>query len=536
MRILIAGDSAPLGAGVCVNLYKYGFDVYLAPTLEAAARRLREPGIDAVLLVISQSGCPATKLFSTIRQLNRDLPMVVLSDVDDRQTALEFVRDGAQDYLVKGLVSEESLARCLEHAIERNRVSLDRQNSEMRMKVVLECSYDAFITMDGSWHITDWNGLAEKTFGWKKENAIGRSVSFIIPHHLQRQFLNNIKTYFSKPEGSFLKTSREIIAQRKSGETFAAEFGMFRIDREGQAVFCAFLRDVSEIKKSKEELEHLVHERTEKLRRSNEQLQQFAKVASHDLQEPLRAVQGFTNLLAIATKDKLDHDCVEFMDYILDGTARMKQLVQSILIHSQVDSNPSIDQSSDCNSVMDEVMTNLRSVIDESDASFEIDPLPKVAVERSQLIQLFQNLISNSIKYRGASAPVISVTAEKSSQDWVFSFRDNGIGIEQQYSERIFDMFSRLHPKGRYDGTGIGLAICKRIVTAYGGRIWVESNIGQGSVFVFNLPSAKVEKEVTMKKSIKLLLVEDTPSDVRLTQEALKSRICSMRWRWPPMA
>jgi CheY-like chemotaxis protein len=171
---------------------------------------------------------------------------------------------------------------------------------------------------------------------------------------------------------------------------------------------------------------------------------------------------------------------------------------------------------------MEEVLADLSASIRDTSASFEVDQLPDVAVERSQLVQLFQNLVSNALKYRGSEPPQIALRVEKNVNQWLFSLSDNGIGIDSTYANKIFDMFARLHGKGQYPGTGMGLAICKRIVTSHGGTIWVESEVGQGSIFLFTLPAVAKPRRTKMKERIDILLVEDTPSDVRLTQEALK--------------
>jgi len=525
MRILVMEDCRTAAQITCGKLFRLGFDAFAAPTMTQVAERLNQPGIDAILMDISRSDCIGLDSFDQLQALDTSLPIVVFSVHDDHAVALEFVRKGAQDYLIKGVTGDKSLGRCLEYAIERNRVRQAQRSAEECTRSVLEKSYDAFITMDSDWHITEWNGLAEKTFGWKRQEMVGQSFSRIIPHHLQKQFLSNIKTYFGKREGSFFKTSREIVVEHRSGKTFPVEIGIFKIDKDGESLFSAVVRDISKAKKSNEELELLVHERTEKLSQSNLELRQFAKIASHDLQEPLRAVQGFANLLAEGTKGQLDKDCTEFLEFILDGTERMKHLIQSILVHSQLNAAASINQATDCNSVVQEVVNDLRASIDETDTSLEIDILPEVAVERSQMVQLFQNLISNAIKYRSASPPLIDISSERSGHQWLFSVRDNSIGIEPQYADRIFDMFARLHSKGKYLGTGIGLAICKRIVTSHGGNIWVESKLGQGCIFMFTLPEVNQGSKTKMKDWIEILLVEDTPSDVRLTQEALKRSV-----------
>lgn len=192
------------------------------------------------------------------------------------------------------------------------------------------------------------------------------------------------------------------------------------------------------------------------------------------------------------------------------------------LLHSQIRCDETATPVSRCNSVIEDVLLGLSAPIKDTGAELEVGRLPSVGVDREQLVQLFTNLISNAIKYRGSQTPRITVKAKRIADKWLFSVGDNGIGIDPLYADKIFDMFARLHGKGQYPGTGIGLAICKKIVTSHGGSIWVESKVGQGSVFLFTLPVVSNKGESKMNKTIQLLLVEDTPSDVRLTQEALK--------------
>lgn len=548
MRIFVIGAHATPTVATCALLRQHGFDVAeWAPkpaaegvtyggrdgqadgsgdssadgSAQSLVQCLNEHLPDAILIEGLQSPCDMS-FFRTVQQASAELPIVVLSDHSDPAIAVEFIRNGAQDYLIQGLVSDGSLARCLEYAVERNHLALARHANEMRTQEVLEHAYDAFITTDSLLHVTEWNAAAERAFGWTRAEMLGQSLARIIPRHLQRQFMRNIREYFHNRDSNFLRPSREIIAERRTGQTFPAEFGIFRIDTGSTRAFCAFVRDITTFKRSKEELEQTVYERTERLLRSNEELYQFAKVASHDLQEPLRAVQGFAQLLALSGKGKLDSDSLEFIDYILDGVRRMTELIQSILVHASLTNGDPVGQRTDCNTVMDEVLADLRPAIDETRATFDIEILPDVAVEYSQMVQLFRNLIGNAIKYRGPEAPSISIGARKTMGKWLVSVCDNGIGIEPQYADKIFDMFSRLHSRGQYPGTGIGLAICKKIVTSHGGNIWVESSLGQGSIFMFTLPAIKEKRTKLMNNTIDILLAEDTPSDVRLTQEALK--------------
>jgi len=228
--------------------------------------------------------------------------------------------------------------------------------------------------------------------------------------------------------------------------------------------------------------------KAQELARSNAELEQFAYVASHDLQEPLRMVSSYTQLIMRRYSDRLDGDAREFMDFIVDGSARMKRLIEDLLAYSRVGTHGKELKPIDCETVLEKALVNLRGTIEDTGAVVTHDPLPTADADNSQLVQLFQNLIGNAIKFRGAAPPAVHVSAEERADVWVFIVRDNGIGIEPQYFERIFMVFQRLHGKAEYPGTGIGLAICKKVVDRHGGRIWVESQPGQGSKFCFALP------------------------------------------------
>ena len=231
-----------------------------------------------------------------------------------------------------------------------------------------------------------------------------------------------------------------------------------------------------------------LRQRTDELARSNSELQRFAYVASHDLQEPARTVASFCELLNDRYKGQLDDKAREWIGYALIGARRMRELIADLLEYSRLQSPPRPFAPTDCASVVAEAIANLRISIDEMRAEISHDPLPVVTGDASQLTQLFQNLIANAIKFRGNQPPRVHVSAECHGDEWVLSVRDNGIGIEPRHCQQIFDVFKRLHPEGQYPGTGVGLAICKRVVEQHRGHISVESEPGRGSVFYFSLP------------------------------------------------
>jgi PAS domain S-box-containing protein len=223
------------------------------------------------------------------------------------------------------------------------------------------------------------------------------------------------------------------------------------------------------------------------LTRSNEELQQFAYVASHDLQEPLRMISSYTQLLGRRYGEQLDGDAKEFMAYIVDGAARMKQLIEDLLAYSRVGTRGRDFQKIDSNASLSRALANLRASIEASGAQVTHDAMPEVVADGAQLSQVFQNLIGNAIKFRAAEAPRIHIGAQSNAEAWTFTVKDNGIGLDTQYTDRIFMMFQRLHNKAEYPGTGIGLAIVKKIVERHGGRIWVESEPGKGAMFGFTI-------------------------------------------------
>ena len=243
-------------------------------------------------------------------------------------------------------------------------------------------------------------------------------------------------------------------------------------------------KEIAERKQAEEKLKRYASE----LERSNQELQQFACVASHDLQEPLRMVASYTQLLAKRYKGKLDSDADEFIAYAVDGATRMQALINDLLTYSRVGTKGKDFKPIDCKTVLERTLDNLKKAVEESRAELTYEPLPTVMADDVQLGQLFQNLIGNAIKFRSEESPHIHISAERNEDKWIFSVGDNGIGIDPEFTERIFIIFQRLHKRRDYPGTGIGLAVCKKIVERHGGRIWVESKPEKGSTFYFTIP------------------------------------------------
>lgn len=279
--------------------------------------------------------------------------------------------------------------------------------------------------------------------------------------------------------------ARQLIQRR--GETFVSNRSAQELEQLGAALNEASLR-LYEQEQSLSAANEVLHNKTRELERSNAELEQFAYVASHDLQEPLRMVASYTQLLAKRYRGRLDQDADEFIAFAVDGVTRMQRLIQDLLAYSRVGTRRQELTPIDSGQCLQVALANLKIAIEESRATVTHEPLPTLNIDASQVAQLFQNLIDNAIKFQGEAAPTVHVSARRSGQEWLFSVRDNGIGIEPQYKDRVFVIFQRLHTRVAYPGTGIGLAVCKRIVERHGGRIWVESQAGQGATFFFTMP------------------------------------------------
>ncbi len=252
-------------------------------------------------------------------------------------------------------------------------------------------------------------------------------------------------------------------------------------------IFASF--KASKILAERSRLEDKLKRTAKELANSNSELKHFAYIASHDLQEPLRMISGFTQLLAKRYRNKLDPDADEFIEYIVDGTSRMRDLINGLLAYSRVGTSDKKAEPVDCNILIENVLINLQPAIEEKGAVVTHDPLPTVMADDVQLVQLFQNLISNAIKFHDGRAPEVHVSTERREDEWLFSIKDNGIGMDPQNKDRIFLIYQRLHARDEYPGTGIGLAICKKIVERHGGHICVDSKPGEGATFHFSIPA-----------------------------------------------
>jgi PAS domain S-box-containing protein len=356
------------------------------------------------------------------------------------------------------------------------------EETQAKLAAIVESSDDAIIgkSLDGI--IATWNNGAERLFGYTTAEVVGRHISILIPperlheeaniqHRLaQGESIEHFDTVRVTKDGRKIDVSLTVSPIRNSAGTIV---GASKI-----------VRDITARKKAEESLAR----QAEELARSNVELERFAYIASHDLQEPLRSIQSFAQLLQRDCEGKLPGDAAEYLGFITGGVQRMQTLIRDLLSYSRVSSQGGAFGPANCKEIFERILENLRASVESNQASITVEALPVVIGDATQLGQVFQNLLVNAIKFHGKRTPCINVSAREEPGEWVFSVADNGIGIAPKYFDRIFIIFQRLHTIEEYSGTGIGLAVCKKIVERHGGRIWVESVVGEGSTFHFSIP------------------------------------------------
>jgi len=391
---------------------------------------------------------------------------------------------------------------------ERNVMARVRLENEMRVRrdmqdqlwgteaaneAVLASVGDAIVTVDAAGRIEVFNPAAETMFGYDVAEAVGRPAT-VLAHEEWRPALGAlVDRSGAADDAELLSTGFEMTGVRSDGSSFPVELTIGEFEVEGLVRCALVLRDMTERRRASEALAAQADQlriRTEELQRSNQELEKFAYVASHDLQEPLRMVRSFTDLLAEELDDTLDATTREYIGFVRDGVGRMRTMIADLLTFSRVGGPTSEHGPMELDAAVERALANLHGAITDAEAIVHTDPLPRVRADLAEVAQVLQNLIGNAVKFRGDAIPEVHISAERRGASVCVSVQDNGIGIDMQYADRIFVLFQRLHPQERYPGTGIGLALCRKIVERYGGEIQVESALGEGSTFRFTLPAA----------------------------------------------
>jgi chemotaxis family two-component system sensor kinase Cph1 len=447
-----------------------------------------------------------------------------LKNDKNKRDKLSKLRKKAEALLIDKGLSEEDASklspervRRLVQALTVHQVELEMQNEELRqaqanlekLKDKYVDLYDfapvGYLTLNDQGLIVEANLTATRLLGTERNKLLKKLFS----HFVCKGDLDSYHFCFKRLLATQSQEKCELKLKRNDGTEFFAELEAVPVeDGTGESrLFRAILSDISERKRAEEELknahdelEQRVKARTEELQlsnaaleHSNADLQQFAYVASHDLQEPLRNVVNCLQMLEQDYKSRLDANADRYIQYAVDSTVQMKDLILGLLAYSRVTTKGKLPELTDCEQILERALNNLSLAITESGSVVTHDALPKIFADDTQMLQVLQNLIQNAIRFRGDNPPQIHLSAVKNRNEWIFSIKDNGIGIESRHLDRIFVIFQRLHKRDKYDGTGIGLAIVKKIVERHGGRIWVESEPGEGATFYFTIPEKAIQ-------------------------------------------
>jgi PAS domain S-box-containing protein len=352
-----------------------------------------------------------------------------------------------------------------------------RKRAEARFRVAVEASPHGMMMVDPAGRIVLVNREIERLFGYPREELLGQLIELLVPSQVRDRHPALRSDFEANPQRRAMGAGRDLYGRRKDGAEIPVEIGLNPIETDEGLFVLASVVDIAPRKKADEEL-----------RRSNDELERFAYVASHDLQEPLRTVTSYLQLLSRRYQKQLGGDAAEFIDIAINGAGRMQRLITDLLAFSRVGTRGGALEPTDAGAVFEKTLDALQAAIDDARATVTAEELPMVLADQGQLGQVFANFIGNALKFHGPEPVCVHVNARRAGRFWTFSIRDNGIGIEPQYFERIFVIFQRLHGRDEYPGTGIGLAVCKKIVERHGGRVWIESSPGHGATFFFTIP------------------------------------------------
>ncbi len=489
--ILIVDDDLGLLRLVEKALKREGFATSTAGSGQEAIAWLAVNRADLMLLDLKLPDIEGKELIIHLADVGRSVPFIIITGQGDQRVAVDMMKRGALDYLVKDVQFIEFVptvvGRALTQVEKDKRLAFaekQAQQLEARFRATVESAPAAMLMVDQEGSIVLLNAETERLFGYRREELLGQKVELLIPERLRSTHSGLRTQYFASPGVRRMGDRRDLFGLRKDGSEFPIEIGLnpVRTD-QGMSVISAIV-DISERKRQAEALRNA----NEALERSNIELQRFAYIASHDLQTPMRSIASFVELLRTTYADRLDSQANDWFRRTTQSIRDLQTLVRDLLEYSRVDSQAHPFETVSLRDVFDHAVALLDSSVRESGAEVTCGELPTVMGARSHLVQLMLNLIGNGLKYRRKQPPRVQVSAQRTGDQWTIAVRDNGIGIAPKHQARIFEIFQRLHDQQEYPGTGIGLAVCRRVVHRHGGSIWVESGPDHGSVFYFTLP------------------------------------------------
>lgn len=359
----------------------------------------------------------------------------------------------------------------------------ERKKAEEQFRLVVESAPNAMVLVNKEGIITLVNNQAEKLFEYERSELIGNKLEMLLPHRFSEQHPALRNNFFQKPQTRSMGMGRDLFAKRKDGAEIQVEIGLNPIETASGQMVLASIIDITERKIQ----ENIIKKQIE-LEIRNKELEQFAYLASHDLQEPLRTVSNYVKVFEEDYLPMLDSTAKKYLTSVNNATTRMSVLIKSLLEFSQLGRNKNLVEV-DCKKMITTVVEDLADMIKNSGAVISISEMPKLFVYETEMRQLFQNLITNAIKFRKKdTVPKINIRSERINNKWQFTVSDNGIGVDKAHFVKLFEIFQRLHTNEEYEGSGIGLANCKKIVQLHEGEIWVESTLGEGASFIFTIP------------------------------------------------
>jgi len=488
-HILVVEDDAEMRETLSDILVENGYEVETAGEGKEALTLAAKEKIGICLTDLKLPGISGIKVLEEIKRINPEAYAIIITAFASKETAIEALKAGAYSYIEKP-VNMEELLHIIKRASasyqlqeEKKRVDKElRESKEMLEKVFASVS-DAITITDLNANIIDCNqATVDMSDFSSREEMLGRSsFDFIAPKDRQRAKENALKTL----KQGFLK-DLEYICLTKDGHEIPVLMSpsVLRDSYGNPIAFVAVTKDITERKRAEEELEKYLKE----LERANRDMEEFTSTVSHDLKAPLRTIQAFSLLLMEDYSDSLDETGRDYLNMVKEAVERMNTLIEDLLTLSRVGRKFSEVETVDLNELLEEIKSDLSARIEERGGEVVVHDLPTVSTQRIWMKELLMNLIDNGLKFNKSNKPIVEVIGEEADKNYLFRVKDNGIGIEEKYQANIFNLFERLHAQSEYEGTGAGLAICKKIVEELGGAMRVESKTGEGSTFFFTMP------------------------------------------------